>query len=129
MFCCLRVHTVSARPDTPRSALTGGGDITAIGTMNINKDGSLNGKFDVTVPGAFFLENLIYSGSVTVNPDCTGTLTFITSAPSERTDSIVVVDRREMLAMSQDPENLWTYQIRRISSKRPKDDDDDSDSD
>ena len=101
-----------------------GKDITAIGTMNIAKDGSLSGKFDATVQDTFFLPENTYNGSVTVNPDCTGTLIFITSAGTARADSIVVVDRREMLAMSQDPFNLWTYQIRRISGKPANDDDD-----
>ncbi len=94
-----------------------GKDITAIGTMNIGKDGSLSGKFDVTVQDSFFFPDVAFSGSVTVNPDCTGTLTFVTDVGTARTDSIVVVDRREMLGMTQDPLNLWTYQVRRISGK------------
>lgn len=98
-----------------------GKDITAIGTMNIERDGSLSGKFDVTVAEAFFQPDVTYAGSIIVNPDCTGTITFMTSAGSARTDSIVVVDRSEMLGMSQDPDNLWTYQVRRISSNRRKD--------
>jgi len=99
-------------------------DITAIGTMNIAKDGSLSGKFDATVQDFASIPDITYTGAVTVNPDCTGTLIFITSVGTERTDSIVVVDRREMLGMSRDPANLWTYQVRRISSK-PADVDDD----
>lgn len=111
----------SAQPEQP--------DVTAIGTMNLTKDGSLNGKFDVTFDNTFFIPDIIYSGSMTVNPDCTGTATFITGIGTERTDSIVVVNRREMLGMSQDPSNLWTYQARRISGNPDNDDDDDSDSD
>ncbi len=102
------------------------GDITAIGTMNIDRHGNLSGKFDVTFQDFTFVPDITYSGSVTVNPDCTGTLNFVTSVGTERTDSIVVVNRREMLAMSQDPMNLWNYQLRRISSNN---DDSDSDSD
>ncbi len=105
-----------------------GKDVTAIGTMNIDRYGTLSGKFDVTVQDFISLLDVTYSGSVTVNPDCTGTLIFVTSTGTERTDSIVVVDRREMLGMSRDPLNLWNYQVRRISSK-PATDDDDSDSD
>ncbi|MDH3432072.1 MAG: hypothetical protein OEM60_05955 [Gammaproteobacteria bacterium] len=89
-------------------------DITAIGTMNIAHDGTLSGTFDVTVEDFAFLPGVTYTGSVTVNPDCTGTLSFATSADSVRTDSIAVVSRREMLGMSQDFLNLWTYQIRRV---------------
>ncbi len=93
-----------------------GKDITAIGTMNIDRDGSLSGKFDTTIQDSLFLPDNTYTGSVIVNPDCTGTLSFVTSFGVARTDSIVVVDRREMLGMSQDPVNLFTYQVRRISS-------------
>lgn len=91
-------------------------DITAIGTLNIEEDGTLSGTFDVTVEGFAFIPGLFYSGSVLVNPDCTGILSFVTSAGSTRTDSIAVLSRREILAMSQDPMNLWTYQIRRIAA-------------
>ncbi len=98
--------------------------VTAIGTMNINRDGSLSGKFDLTIQDVVFVPGITYAGLVTVNPDCTGTLTFVTSDGAMRTDSIVVVDRREMLGMTQDPLNLWTYQVRRISSKQANDDGD-----
>ena len=89
-------------------------DITAIGTMNIALDGTLSGTFDVTVENFAFLPGVTYTGWVTVNPDCTGTLSFATSADSVRTDSIAVLSRHEMLGMSQDPLNLWTYQVRRV---------------
>ena len=56
------------------------------------------------------------TGTVVVNPDCTGTLTFNTNAGTTRTDSIVIVNRRAMLGMSQDPQNLWTYKARRIGT-------------
>ena len=91
-------------------------DITAIGTMNIARDGTLSGTFDVTVEDFAFIPGVVYTGSVTVNPDCTGVLNFATSVGSVRTDSIAVLSRREVLGMSQDPMNLWTYQIRRIAA-------------
>ena len=91
-------------------------DITAIGTMNIADDGTLSGTFDVTVEDFIFIPGVVYTGSVIVNPDCTGMLSFVTSVGSVRTDSIAVLSRREILAMSQDPLNLWTYQIRRIAA-------------
>ncbi len=93
-------------------------DITAIGTMNIHRDGTLEGTFDVTVEDTVFIPGLYYTGSVVVNPDCTGTISFATSAGSVRMDSIAIVNRREVLAMSQDPFNLWTYQIRRTPADR-----------
>ena len=103
-----------------------GKDITAIGIFSVDRFGNVTGKFDATVQDFFFLPNNTFTGSITVNSDCTGTLTFITSAGTARTDSIVVVSRREMLGMTQDPSNLWTYQVRRLSSG-PAEDDDDSD--
>ena len=63
----------------------------------------------------FFFPGVDYVGTVVVNPDCTDTVIFETSFGSVRSDSIVVINRREMLGMSQDPLNLWTYQIRRIA--------------
>lgn len=91
------------------------GDITALGTMNIDHEGNVSGVFDATVSEVAFLPGNTYTGSVTVNPDCTGTLTFVTSTGSVRTDSIAVVGQGEMWGMSQDPGNLWTYDVRRIS--------------
>ena len=99
-------------------------DITAIGTMNINRDGTLSGTFDVTVQDFAFLPGVAYSGEVIVNPDCTGTISFETSVGSVRTDSIAVLSRREIIAMSQDPMNLWTYQVRRIAANLTRGNDD-----
>lgn len=99
--------------------------ITAIGTMNIDRNGNVSGEFDVTVAQFAFLSDNEYGGSVTVDPDCTGTLTFVTSAGTMRTDSIAVLSPREMWGMSQDILNPWTYRVRRISGRRDNDDDDD----
>jgi len=82
--------------------------------MNIASDGSVKGKFDFTVFGEVFVEDFPYWGSIVVNSDCTGTIEFTTPA-SQRKDSIVIVSRGEMLGMSRDTRNLWTYQVRRIS--------------
>ncbi len=99
-------------------------DITAIGTMNVGRDGSIEGVFDVTVEDTFFQPDIPYTGTMTINRDCTGTLEFVTGIDSARTDSIVVVNRSEILGMSQDPLNLWTYQVRRIAfAGRDRDDD------
>ena len=89
-------------------------DMTALGTMVIKPDGSLRGRFDVTVEDTFFMAGIRYEGSVVINQYCTGTLTFVTEVGSVRTDSIALVDDGEFLGMSQDPFNLWTYQARRV---------------
>ena len=91
------------------------GDITAIGTMNIHRGGALEGVFDVTFERAAFRAAIPYSGTVTVNADCTGTLSFTTGAGTTRTDSIVVLNRYEIWGMSQDPKNQWTYSARRLA--------------
>lgn len=91
------------------------GDITAIGTMNIDSEGTVKGMFDAAVMGFTHLPNVPYSGSITVEPDCRGTLTFITGAGTTRTDSIAVLNRNEIRGMSQDTANIWTYRARRIS--------------
>ena len=93
------------------------GDITAIGTMNIRRNGFLEGLFDATFQNVAFAPGVEYSGTVIVNSDCTGTLSFVTGSGSSRTDSILVVDRNEIWGMSQDPKNLWTYRVRRLPGR------------
>ena len=97
--------------------------ITAIGTMNIDRHGNVSGEFDVTIAGFAFVPDVTYSGPVTVNEDCTGTLSFTTASGATRTDSIVILSPDEMWGMSQDFENNpWTYRVRRISGRRDNDD-------
>ncbi len=93
------------------------GDITALGTMNISRRGEVEGTFDVTFENAAFVPDVPYSGTIIINEDCTGTLSFVTGAGSARTDSIAVLSPYEMWGMSQDPLNLWTYRVRRVSGK------------
>ena len=102
-----------------------GKDITAIGIFSVDRSGNVTGKFDVTVQDFLFLPDNTFTGTMIVNRDCTGILAFVTGAGTARTDSIVMVSRREILGMTQDPSNLWTYQVRRLSGARDKDDDDD----
>lgn len=94
--------------------LGGDGDITALGTMNIDKEGNVSGTFDVTVADLFSAPDIGYGGTVTVFPDCIGTLVFITDLGTTRTDRIAVLSRNEIRGMSLDPLNLWTYWARRI---------------
>ena len=92
-------------------------DITALGTMTVRHNGDVEGAFDVTFQGAAFVPGVAYTGTVVVNPDCTGTLSFVTAAGTARTDSIAVLNRYEIWGMSQDPQNLWTYRARRMSGR------------
>ena len=91
------------------------GDITAIGTMNIDSEGNVNGEFDNTIAEFMSFPDNTYAGSITVDADCRGTLTFITSSGAMRTDSIAVVSQSEFWGMSRDPNSLWTYRVQRIS--------------
>ena len=88
--------------------------ITALGTMLIKRDGSISGSFDVTIEDTFFVPGVGYTGSVVINKDCTGTLSFVNELGATRTDTLAIVGFSEMLGMSQEPANLWTYQVRRV---------------
>jgi hypothetical protein len=93
-------------------------DMTALGTWVVTRDGGFSGTFDVTVEDTLFAQGVPYTGSIVINPDCTGTVTFVTGLGSTRIDTIAVVGRGEILGMSQDPANLWTYQVRRVGFLR-----------
>lgn len=95
----------------------GGPDITALGTMNIDKEGNLSGTFDVTVANVISLPEIGYSGSVTVDSDCIGTIMFVTDSGAARTDRIAVFSRDEFRGMSLIPDNMWTYWARRVPGR------------
>lgn len=103
--------------DVGHQMLLPGGDITAIGTMNIDREGTVGGKFDATVQDWMFLPGNDYFGTIVVGSDCTGTLTFETSQGTARTDSIIVISHKTFRGMSQDPNNLWTYRAHRIPER------------
>jgi len=96
-------------------------DITALGTMNIRRNGDVEGVFDVTFEAAAFRPSVPYTGTMLINADCTGTLSFVTGAGTMRTDSIAVLNRHELWGMSQDPKSLWTYHVRRLPGSIGKD--------
>jgi len=101
--------------DVGHQARFPGGDITAIGIFRIDRMGTiLDGNFDATVEGFRFLPGITFTGSVVVSANCTGTLTFVTSAGTTRTDSIIVLGSGHIRGMSQDVNNLWTYDMRRL---------------
>lgn len=95
----------------------GGPDITALGSMNIDKEGNLSGTFDVTVANIVSIPDIGYAGTVTVSSDCIGTVTFETDLGASRTDRIAVFSRNEFRGMSLEPDNLWTYWARRIPGR------------
>ena len=103
--------------DVGKQTFFPGGDITALGTFRVDRFGKLKGAFDATVAGWMHLPGLTFTGAFTVNPDCTGTLTFVTGAGRTRTDSIVILGD-EIRGMSQDVQFLWTYEARRMEERR-----------
>jgi hypothetical protein len=98
-----------------------GQSITAIGTMNIDRQGNVSGRFDNNIATFGAFTGNTYTGTVAVNGDCTGMLQFTTSSGSQRTDSIAIVGHGEIWGMSLDPENPWTYVVRRIGGKHRPD--------
>lgn len=101
--------------DVGRQAIFPGGDITAMGVFRFDRQGTLlDGVFDATVEKFRFLQGITFTGSVVVNANCTGTLTFVTSAGTTRNDSIIVLGPGHVRGMSQDVNNLWTYDMRRL---------------
>jgi len=102
--------------DVGKQTFFPGGDITALGTFRVDRFGKLKGAFDATVAGWMHLPGLTFTGAFTVNPDCTGTLTFVTGAGRTRTDSIVILGD-EIRGMSQDVQFLWTYEARRMEER------------
>ena len=103
--------------DVGKQTFFPGGDITALGTFRVDRFGKLKGKFDATVAGWMHLPGVEFAGEFTVNPDCTGTLSFLTSNGRSRTDSIVILGDR-IHGMSQDIQFLWTYEARRMEDRR-----------
>jgi hypothetical protein len=101
--------------DVGRQAKFPGGDITAIGIFRLDRQGTLtDGTFDATVEGWRFLPGVTFTGSLTINANCTGTLFFLTSAGTQRYDSVIVLGPDRIRGMSQDIDNLWTYEMRRL---------------
>lgn len=99
--------------DVGKQTFFPGGDITAIGIFRVDRSGKISGKFDATVAQWMHLPGLTFTGTFTVNPDCTGTLSFVTSNGRSRIDSIVILGDR-IRGMSQDVQFLWTYEARRM---------------
>lgn len=99
--------------DVGKQTFFPGGDITAIGTFRVDRFGKLDGVFDATVAQWMHLPGVTFTGAFTVNPDCTGTLSFVTGNGRARTDSIVILGDR-IRGMSQDVQFLWTYEARRM---------------
>jgi hypothetical protein len=94
-------------------------DGNALGTANYGKDGSVRGKYDWAGTSGFYPGNS-YVGTVTVNPDCTGTISqHDVGSDVIILQSIVISDGgREIWGMFQDPTNdVGTFTLKRVSEK------------
>lgn|SRR5512138_816074 len=100
--------------DVGRQSLFPGGDITAIGTFKLDKKGKAEGVFDATIEEYAFLDDATFTGTLVVNSKCVGTFEFVTSRGTARTDTIIVLSPWRIRAMSQDINNLWTYEMERL---------------
>lgn len=89
------------------------GDITALGRLDIDRHGNIVGAFDATVKLGPHLPDVPFWGSIAVASDCTATVEFETGAGTFRRDTVAILGHDEMWGMSQDPENLWNYTMRR----------------
>lgn len=103
--------------DVGKQVFFPGGDITAIGIFRVDRSGKLKGVFDATVAAYLFLPCVTFEGSLVINPDCTGTLSFVTASGSARTDTIIVLGDT-IRGMSQDTTFLWTYEAKRMKDPR-----------
>ena len=97
------------------------GLITALGTMNINRAGELEGVFDFNAENfPYPIESrldLSFIGNATLNNDCRGRLTFVTSNGDARNDSFVLIGKKKIRAMSLRTDVIWTYTAERISKR------------
>lgn len=100
--------------DVGRQNLFPGGDITAIGTFKLDRRGNAEGTFDATVEEFGFLDDVSFSGTLVVGPNCTGTFEFVTGQGTARKDTIIVLNPWRIRGMSQDINNLWTYEMERL---------------
>ena len=96
-----------------------GKQLTAVGTMNIDARGNVSGRFDQNTVDVRAVR-ATYTGRITLEADCTGTLALITSGGATRTDSLVVLLRQDPLlseiwGMSQVSEVALTYVAKRIA--------------
>jgi len=97
---------------------------TALGVFKIDTGGNLTGTYDSTFlgPGDNFYPATNYVGTVSVNPNCMGTLTFHdVDDPTDVVVQSIVIARsgREILGMFQHPADaLGTFRCERIIDPR-----------
>ena len=93
---------------------------TAVGVFSIDPNGNLAGTYDSMFlgPAPNFYPATNYIGTVSVNPNCMGTLAFHDVGSNDIVSQSIVVARggREMLGMFQNPSDaLGTFKCERIN--------------
>jgi len=92
-------------------------DGVALGTINIGMDGSYGGTYDWAGTSGFSLGNK-YIGTVTVNPDCTGTVSFHDVGSSYEVLQSIVIARsgQEIWGDFQNPvDDVGVWRAKRIT--------------
>jgi len=96
------------------------GPIASVGLAEFRRDGTVSTSETANVAGLVF--PFTGTGTFTVNPDCTGTLSRVITTPGNPTEMIafvVVQEGAKMLLMGTSPGGiLYTGSLERISGKR-----------
>jgi hypothetical protein len=96
-------------------------DGNALGTANYHMDGTLDGTYGWEGTGGFY-PGTRYAGNLSVNPDCTGTLSFHDVGDTYTVVQSIVIARngQEIWGMFQNPsDDVGTFKLTRI--KEPRD--------
>ena len=94
-------------------------DGNALGTANYGEDGTVSGKYDWEGTTGFYPGNS-WVGTVSVNPDCTGTLSFHNVGSDQMVVQSIVIARsgQEIRGMFQDPTiDVGTFTAKRVSER------------
>ena len=92
--------------------------MTALGTLNFDIHGNMSGKYDFNVAGFPGNWSGTQAGKVTVNPNCTGIMTFTwndSTGEGTRLDSLAIARSGRELGMVADGSAVWTYKAERIN--------------
>ena len=76
--------------------------VAAVGTFAIDSSGSVSGQDTTSVDGTIFPET--FTGTATVNPDCTGSAKIISTVLGvSHFDFVLTTERKEVLLIRKDP--------------------------
>jgi hypothetical protein len=95
-------------------------DGNAMGTANYHVDGTLDGTYDWEGTGGFY-PGIAYAGTLSVNPDCTGTISFHDVGDTYVVVQSIVIARsgQEIWGMFQNPaDDVGTFKLTRITEPR-----------